>query len=956
MVEIVCPSCHSHAVLAVFAESTRCSTCGCLLSSSPDEPAVVAGREDDLLMEDLREAFGVGTQGLGSHTQASPEMGLRRGSAGAIARDSAELTSGSRLGDFEILDELGRGGMGIVYRARQTSLNRDVALKILPGAAWRGGSAVIRFRREAQAAARLNHANVVPIYAQGEHEGSYYYAMKLIDGVTLDTALRTRPELLSSNFAFPSTFPALRSDYGRGAGSAVGVGDAPGSADVTSDAGPIVRTGADFQHLASLMAGVAEGLAHAHESGVIHRDIKPRNLILGEGGRLYIADFGLAHVSSDPHLTVTGEIMGTPAYLSPEQVRGDVGAIDHRTDIYSLGVTLYELLTKRRPFGGETREQLLHAICSAQPCPPRKVDPRIPVDLITICQRAMERESARRYPTARALAEDLHRFAEGRPILSRRVSLMEKAVKWVRRHKALTVASVAIATALALSAGWAVSTTAENRRQGNALLRSTYDGLVHTDYDRTSEAKAALAQAEALGADDPISELVSAIVSIRRSDGEEAIDRLTRILESDPENTEAAYMLAWAQRRSERDDQARVVLQRAEELGGPQTAEEWFFRALALHIEDPVEAFKSYDTAVVLRSEDNLFFPQAELHLARIANQRMYATRTLDTFEQAELALRSLIRLKHHRAFPYYLLSITYRIAGEIHLFHAQEVSESKAQEYFKKALANALEGQELYPEDAQLPTTAARCLEGMGRFEEALASRGRAIELAELHSKRRENYHYRWRLHYWLGDLDDALQDIEDYVELLPDTAGSLLAARAKLNYTHLYPALVHADGGDLEYAVDLVREAADQASPDPQPVLLSAAFLRILGRPDEANEMLANRRDDVEFAGGLRPHQFSEWVEALYAFASGEASFETLEELAEDSPYKRRLMGEAYFHAGAMALAAGERQQARSEFERAYRSFDGSKNLSYCGRIILGQLEGHPDWPGWIPIVPGD
>lgn len=430
----------------------------------------------------------------------------------------------------------------------------------------------------------------------------------------------------------------------------------------------------------------------------------------------------------------------------------------------------------------------------------------------------------------------------------------------------------------------------------------------------------------------------------------------TRVLERDPENTEAAYILAWAQRKRGRDDQARVAFQRAEELGGPQDAKEWFFQALALHFEDPADALDSYEAAITLRAEDGLMFPQAEAHLARAYNQLMYSTRTLDTFQDAEDILRNLIRLKHHRAYPYYLLSITYRIAAEIHLFHAQEVNDSKAQEYFDKALAVALEGQELYPNDSQLPTTAALCLEGMGRLEQALASRGRAIELAKLPSHKRDNYHYRWRLHYWFGNLDDALQDIEDYVELLPDTAGSLLASRAKLNYTHLYPALVHADGGDLESAVDLVREAADQTRQDAQSVLLCAAFLRILGRADEANELLANRRDDVEFAAGLRPHQSGEWVEALYAYAAGEASFETLEELAEESPYKRRLMGEAYFHAGAIGLAAGERQQARSDFAHAYRSFDGSKNLSYCGRIIVGQLEGRRDWPGWIPIVPGD
>jgi tetratricopeptide (TPR) repeat protein len=571
----------------------------------------------------------------------------------------------------------------------------------------------------------------------------------------------------------------------------------------------------------------------------------------------------------------------------------------------------------------------------------------------------MEKDVARRYPTAQALADDLRRFAEDRPILSRRIGLAEKTVKWVRRHKAVTTALVAVVAALAASAGWVVSTVVENRRQGNALLHSAYDGLVHMNFDRAKEATAILEQAEALGADESRSELLWALVNTIQSDGEAAIERLDRLLERDPENIEALYILAWTQYRQQRRDQSRVIFQKAEELGGPRSAEEWFFRALAVHREDAAEALESYRTAAELHAENNLIFPQAEVQLARADNQLMYETRTLDPFEEAESVLRNLMRLKHYRGYPYYLLSITHRLAAEIHLGQPQEFEESEAEERFTEALYWARKGQEHYPNDNRPATAAAMCLERLGRFEEALATRGQAIELARqarIDAHECENYRYRWRLHYWLGGLDDALRDLSAYTELLPDAAGSVRASRHRMQYTHLYPALVHAETGNLEGGLELVRAAAEETSSDAQAIVLCAAFLHVLGSPDEAQEMLENHMDDVDFAAGLATYQSAEWVETLYAYAAGEVEFEALEDEVEESPHARRLLGEAHFHAGAKALAAGRRPEARNDFDRAYRSFNGSINLSFSGRIILGKLDSDMHWPRWIHAAVGD
>ena len=295
-----------------------------------------------------------------------------------------------RLGDFEILREIGRGGMGIVYEARQISLNRKVALKALSAGLGLTEKAVGRFRREAEAAARLHHTNIVPVYATGEDKGIHYYAMELIEGPSLDHVIRQ----LRKGDAPPSGTPIVAPSSAESVPSTPTgpyVPAAPGtpsSASSTSTA-----SGNDhFDRIARMVAEVADGLEYAHRLGVIHRDIKPSNLLLSPEGRLSINDFGLARVLEQPGMTLTGEFVGTPAYMSPEQIAVGRAPLDHRTDIYSLGATLYELLTLQSPFHGERRDQMIAQIMHKEPRPPRALNRQIPVDLETICLKAMEND------------------------------------------------------------------------------------------------------------------------------------------------------------------------------------------------------------------------------------------------------------------------------------------------------------------------------------------------------------------------------------------------------------------------------------------------------------------------------------------------------------------------------------------------------------------------------------
>src|SRR5262245_34592834 len=355
-----------------------------------------------------------------------------------------------RLGDFEVVRKLGRGGMGVVYEARQVSLNRKVALKVLGGGLGLTGKAVQRLRREAKAAAQLHHTNIVPVYATGEQDGTHFYAMELIEGPSLNHLihqLRHAPATEPASAPVPSG-SSLTGPY-------VESSAAPSASASDGSSTQLSSGGHYFDTVARMVAEVADALEYAHSHGVIHRDIKPANLLLSPDGRLSVNDFGLARVLEQPGVTMTGEFVGTPAYMSPEQITAGRTPLDHRTDIYSLGATLYELLALRPPFAGERRDQVLAHIMHKEPVPPRKLNRKVPVDLETICLKCLEQDPDRRYLTAKALAEDMRRYLNRFAITAKRVGPVARLVKLALRHKLATAAG-AVIVLLATAAGIAL--------------------------------------------------------------------------------------------------------------------------------------------------------------------------------------------------------------------------------------------------------------------------------------------------------------------------------------------------------------------------------------------------------------------------------------------------------------------------------------------------------------------
>jgi serine/threonine protein kinase/tetratricopeptide (TPR) repeat protein len=412
--------------------------------------------------------------------------GGQSGSKPTLATTDPALLVGLEIGDFEIIREIGRGGMGTVFQARQKSLDRIVAIKILSTGLGLTPVTILRFQREAQAAARLHHGNIVPIHAQGDSSGLYYYAMEFIRGQSVhDIVSRARrnASVLAAAEAPPTagaedpaaTVPMEMLPDGSLAVARSWARGAPASPE-------------QFEKIATWTAGVADALEYAHGQGVIHRDIKPHNLIVGDDGRIYVLDFGLARVLAQPGVTTTGEFVGSPLYMSPEQISGGRRKVDKRTDTYSLGATLYEWLTLSPPYPGETREQVISRIITSEPLPPRALNPHLPVDLETICLKALEKNPDRRYQSAADMRDDLRRFAAHQAIRARRAGFAVRARKFVLRNKVASLAAVGLFVAITLSG--ALVLQARQSRGREKVISATTEQLVQRTAELNETVKA----------------------------------------------------------------------------------------------------------------------------------------------------------------------------------------------------------------------------------------------------------------------------------------------------------------------------------------------------------------------------------------------------------------------------------------------------------------------------------
>ena len=375
-----------------------CSNCGAKIFSDAPE-GLCTGCV-------LESALGMSSEALAGVADAANEK-LAAGHVAPASKKAAQVAELlGELGDYELLEEVGRGGQGVVFRARQKSLNRTVALKVISLGQWASKAHLKRFRLEAEAAAKLEHPGIVPIHEVGERDGSCYFSMKFVEGGQLDEVVRRAPM--------------------------------------------------SIRQAAELIAKVARTVHYAHQHGILHRDIKPGNILLDQKGEPHLTDFGLARlVETESTMTRTLEVLGTPSYMAPEQAMGNNSAVSSATDVYGLGAVFYQLLTGQPPFAGGATYETIKLLLDTEPKQPRLLNPKIDRDLSTICLKCLEKDPKRRYSSALALAEDLERWLKHEPIQARHTGIFARGRKWVRRNptSALLVASL---VALAAAAGWIV--------------------------------------------------------------------------------------------------------------------------------------------------------------------------------------------------------------------------------------------------------------------------------------------------------------------------------------------------------------------------------------------------------------------------------------------------------------------------------------------------------------------
>src|ERR1043166_6178854 len=318
--------------------------------------------------------------------------------------DSAPSPTLMDFGDYELLEQIGCGGQGVVFRARQKSLNRTVALKMIRLGQWASRTHLKRFRREAEAAARLDHPGIVPIYEVGERDGSCYFSMKFVEGGQLDAVVSQKPM--------------------------------------------------SIRQAVELISKIARTVHYAHEHGILHRDIKPGNVLLDTKREPHLTDFGLARlVETDSTVTHTMEVMGTPSYMAPEQAVGNNAAVGSTTDVYGIGAVLYQLVTGHPPFAGGTTYETIKLLEDTEPRSPRLWNPKIDRDLSTICLKCLEKDPKRRYSSALTLAEDLERWLKHEPIQARRTGIFSRGKKWVQRNPTGAVLAASL-LALTTAVGW----------------------------------------------------------------------------------------------------------------------------------------------------------------------------------------------------------------------------------------------------------------------------------------------------------------------------------------------------------------------------------------------------------------------------------------------------------------------------------------------------------------------
>lgn len=790
------------------------------------------------------------------------------------------------FGDFEIVREIGRGGMGIVFEAEQISLRRKVALKIMNSGLGISPKAIERFRREAEAAARLHHTNIVPIYTFGAHDGVPFYAMELIDGPSLDRVLRQfRQAGQTSERDAPTTTAAYAVTHEADCKQS----PPPGAASTGSLSSLTSSTPASFDEVARMIADVADALEHAHRQGIIHRDIKPSNLLLSPEGRLSINDFGLARILEQPGVTVTGEFVGTPAYMSPEQIAAGRTPLDQRTDIYSLGATLYELLTRQRPFPGERREQVLAQILHKEPTRPRRLNRAIPLDLETICLKALEKDPDNRYQTAAALAADLRRFVQRFAIAARRVGPIGRLGKWIKRHPTVAAACATTLLCATVAGFFAVQShqRSEELRQAR-INKALNDALLAgrgADFDA---ALLAVAEAEAAGASKGRLHFLRGYVAWHKDEHAKAIGHLEKAAELLPDDLAAKALLLLVYHNSGQMDKFYPQLNSLNELTA-RTPEDLMFRGRAIAMADPRKGLALLDEAV--KKNDKLV-------LARVwrADAGSMAAETIGSIAEIERARVDVAAARQLLPdFKGAIVTSFYTHLRAVEIYDRHNLAD-KRDDCLKQAKSDA----EALDADNQSRVRGALVLfYESKKDEEAL--------LREVRGRDPRTLGYmanKVALHALVRDGD--MKGARRLLDQTPTAGIEMIhmVERAVIEYLDNQP----------EAAYAAYQEARRISGRSRTRVELQVPLL-LLGRKQEARQAHEANRRDPEFQKELALHANSPWREKLWSYTAGMITAQELEAAVSPSRWDQC---EMWFFIGLSQFADGNQDAARAYFEK--------------------------------------
>lgn len=794
------------------------------------------------------------------------------------------IEKGRALGDFRIIREIGRGGMGVVYEACQISLNRKIALKILPAGAILSGPAAERFQREAATAGRLHHTNIVPVHASGIEDGIHYYAMQYISGKSLSDHLKKLRE----------TDAQLGRDY--------------------------------YRRVAQWGRQAADALQYAHEHGAIHRDIKPSNLLLDERDAVWLTDFGLARDDCNASMTMSGDVIGTARYMSPEQARGGHSQLDKRTDIYSLGATLYELLTLQPPYDGDSREAVLSRIAFADPPPPRKVNPRIPRDLETIVLKCMQRNPNDRYASTAEIAEDCRRFLAGESIRARRTSPLVKAVRLIRRHP---MHASGVMLSMLLVAAIAFLMVRHRHDRAESLLSDSLDSILFED--NPARANQLLSDAAALGNDTSALHLYRGLIPLLNAQPQRAVAELQDAYRRDSNSIEACYALSAAyyalgdsvngDRYFQKNDNRAI-----------QTALGWLLRGHALSRIQAPGAIEAFNQAVALRAD---FTPAIEAR----AYYRGYRLLTNGNKEDLQPMLNDFdawVVFRPESARSYAARASGWMFASGYAM--SQPDIRGNLSTWLENCRVDLQHAIDLSPTPSvSILTRQSVYFRLVGDFEEAARVLEQALDIDRKSSGGQHEgivYHRSIAL-LALGRVQLALAEVEPACDSLPDFVP-----------LSIQRAILLAESGRLEDARASCRQSMDRQKHQATGLCLSAAVLCLLGRHAEAASTTAGI--DVNLVSPTNPLMSGEGVTpATVAYLQMKIDADEFLRQASSTPAQRC---NAHLTVAISEIGRGNRQSGREHLNACVDTGVFIFVEHRLAQALLARANSDPAWPRWI------